>query len=112
MGITAPIIGRRNQKEKIMLVKVIRPFLVGGGIVATEGSIINVTDTRAKELEKKGVVVPKLGGRSNVNDAFLQRQNGGKIGAEKQSPSLPVVPAPLTSETILKKRGRKRKSSQ
>lgn len=95
-----------------MLVKVIRPFLVGGGTVATEGQVINVTDTRARELEKKGVVVPTLGGKGNVNDAFQQRQSGGKIGAVEQSPSLPVVPAPLTSETILPKRGRKRKSSR
>lgn len=95
-----------------MLVKVIRPFLVGGGIIASEGQVINVTDTRAKELEKMGLVIPTLGGRSNVNDAFPQRQDGGKIGAEKQSPSLPVVPVPLTSKTISKLRGRKRKSSR
>jgi len=95
-----------------MLVKVTRPFLVGGGVIATEGQVINVTDTRAKELEKMGMVVPTLGGRGSVDDAFLQRQGGGKTGAEKQPPSSQVAPPPLTSETILPKRVRKRKSSQ
>lgn len=95
-----------------MLVKVTRPFLVGNGIVATEGQVINVTDTRAKELEKKGVAVPTLGGRGRVEDAFPQRQDGGKTGAEEQPPSLPVVPVPLTSKNILQKRAGKRKSSR
>lgn len=95
-----------------MLVKVTRPFLVGNGIVATEGQVINVTDTRAKELEKAGLAVPTLGGRRNVGDAFPPRQDGGKTGAVEQPPSLPVDPVPLTSKTISKKSGRKRKSSR
>lgn len=95
-----------------MKVKVVRPFLVGGGIIATEGQVIDVTDTRAKELEKMGVALPALGGKRDPNDAFQQRQHGGKTGAEELPPSLPVAPQPLTSENILKKRVRKRKSSQ
>lgn len=95
-----------------MQVKVVRPFLIGNGIVATEGQVINVTDTRAKELEKKGFAVPTLGGKADPNDAFPQRQLGGKTGAAEQPPSLPVAPAPLTSETISKKPRKKRKSSR
>lgn len=95
-----------------MLVKVIRPFLVGNGIVATEGQVINVTDSRSRELEKLGYAVPTLGGRGKVEDAFQQRQDGGKTGAEEQPPLSPAAPAPLTSESISPKRGRKRKSSR
>lgn len=95
-----------------MLVKVNRSFLIGNGIVAKEGQVINVTDTRARELEKMGLAAPTLGGKANVNDAFLQRQDGGKTGEEELPPSLPVDPPPLLSKSISKPRARKRKSSR
>lgn len=95
-----------------MLVKVIRPFLHTGGVVLPEGKVVNLTDSRAKELEKKGLVVPTLGGRANPDDAFQQRPTGGETGAEKVAPSLPQDQVPLVSKSISRRRGKKQKSSQ
>lgn len=90
-----------------MKVKVIRAFL-NKNVIAVEGSVIEVSTPRAEELEKKGLVVPTIGGKTGNSDPFPQRQVGGQIGAEKNAPSLPEVQAP--EKKSQKKQSRKQKS--
>lgn len=98
-----------------MFVKVLRPFTNDGSVngIAKEGSVIEVSVQRGSELEKKGLVVPTVGGKSGASDPFPLRQRGGRIGEGKPAPSSPVVPPqPLLSKQVLpKRRGRKPRSS-
>lgn len=89
----------------VMKVRVLRPFMNTGGTITSEGQIIEVSINRATELEKKGLVVPTVGGKAPTADPFRARQLGGQTGAEKPAPSLPEAPAPE-----LKKPSRKRKA--
>jgi len=97
-----------------MKVKVLRPFLDKGNRIVQEGNVIEVSDTRAVELEKKGLIVPTIGGKSGASDPFPVRLGGGPIGAAKVLPLSQVdpQPEPMTSTSLNKstKRGRQRSS--
>jgi len=96
-----------------MFVKVLRPFTNEGSPngIAKEGSVIEVNTSRANELEKKGLVVHTVGGKSGASDPFPSRQLGGQTGAEKPAPSSPVVPL-LTEQILPKRKTRKLKLSR
>lgn len=87
--------------------KVLKPFMDKGTNIAAIGSTIEGSSTRIQELEKKGLVVPLVGG----DDAsFQQRQSGGPTGEALTAPSSPVV-QPLTSKTIKRSGSRRSRPS-
>lgn len=106
-----------------MHVTVIRPFLDSTG-VRTEGEIITVSEMRAKELEKNGLIVPVVGGMHVIGMTTVDRATkgtgvptsevdptpalpgGGLTGAEKPALSLPADLPPA------KRQYRKRRAAQ